>query len=479
MPVKAFIAALALCLISGLGFAEDTTTNQRMVVLTDIEADPDDAQTLVRLLLYANVIDIEGIIATTSVHQQGMVAPDSIHQVIKAYGKVQKNLAKHEKGFPSAKHLHALVKPGLPVYGMNGVGEGKNSEGSDWLVKAIEKEDPRPLWVTVWGGPNVLAQALFQLKQNKSESELEALVAKLRVYTISDQDDSAFWIRNNFPNLFYIVSPGGYGAATWTGINSVVDGIDNSSISTQWLAENIQQGHGPLGVEYPDVAYGMEGDTPSWLNLIPVGLSNPEKPEWGGWGGRYELYIPEQENTDPNGFTGGVPIPQEQRPIWTNAIDRYVREEAGEYGRSIRRTDKIFEGYRTSLWRWRDDIQNDFAARMDWTIMSYEDANHAPVPVLRHEDRIKVQSGKSFHLDARGSFDPDGDALQYWWFNYPEAGSMPDQEATIHSAENMARVHVVAPEVSEPQELHYILMVRDRAAPAITRYKRVIVEVQP
>lgn len=106
----------------------------------------------------------------------------------------------------------------------------------------------------------------------------------MRVYTISDQDDSAAWIRQTFPNLFYIVSPGGYGAATWTGINHVVQGIDNTRISNAWIAEHIQQGHGPLGAKYPDVAYGMEGDTPSWLNLINNGLHAPEHPNWGGLG---------------------------------------------------------------------------------------------------------------------------------------------------------------------------------------------------
>jgi hypothetical protein len=478
MKVLTRLATLSVILCFSLSAAANSS-RQRMVVLTDIEADPDDAQTLVRLLLYSNQIDIEGIIATTSVHQKSMVAPESIHQVIDAYAKVQKNLSRHERGYPSAKSLRALVKPGLPVYGMNGVGEGKNSEASNWLLAAIEKDDPRPLWITVWGGPNVLAQALFQLQQNKTEAELEPLIKKLRVYTISDQDDSAFWIRNNFPELFYIVSPGGYGAATWTGINQVVDGIDNATISTQWLADNIQQNHGPLGVQYPDVAYGMEGDTPSWLNLIDNGLSVPEKPNWGGWGGRYELYVPEQKNTDPNGFTGGVPVPQEKRPIWTNAIDRYVREEYSPYGRSIRRTDKVFEGYRTSLWRWRDDFQNDFAARMDWTVKPYAKANHPPIPVLKHSDTIQVIAGHSFYLDARGSHDPDGDALQYWWFNYPEPGSMPTQEAPVDSAENMARVHVIAPKVQKPQQLHYILQLRDRGEPPLTRYKRVIVNVQP
>jgi hypothetical protein len=230
------------------------------------------------------------------------------------------------------------VKHGAAEYGMNGVGPGKDSEGSDWIIRTLEKNDDRPLWIAVWGGPNALAQALYTLRATKSPAELDRLVAKLRVYTISDQDDSGPWMRKNFPKLFYIVSPGGdYGAATWTGINTVVPGIDNSTLSNKWLAEHIQQGHGALGEAYPDVAYGMEGDTPSWLALIPNGLSDPEHPDWGGWGGRYELYQPVIPVTNHSTFICGVftrcvPIEPESRPIWTNATDDFKPLVSGDTG---------------------------------------------------------------------------------------------------------------------------------------------------
>ena len=138
---------------------------------------------------------------------------------------------------------------------MAGVGEEMDSEGSEWIIQELEKDDDRPLWISVWGGVNTLAQSLYKIKKTKGDKEASRLISKLRVYTISDQDDSGIWIRDNFPNLFYIVSPGDdYGSATWTGINGVFKGIDNSSISNSWIAKNIQQGHGPLGAEYPDVS---------------------------------------------------------------------------------------------------------------------------------------------------------------------------------------------------------------------------------
>ncbi|MEO7048668.1 MAG: nucleoside hydrolase-like domain-containing protein, partial [Ferruginibacter sp.] len=417
-------------------------------------------------------------IATTSVHLKTTVHPESINRLVKVYGKVQPNLTKHEAGYPTAENLLKLVKSGRAEYGMQGVGDGKDSEGSEWIIKMLEENDKRPLWVCAWGGANTLAQAIFKLKKIKTASEFSRLLKKLRVYTISDQDDSGIWMRNNFPDLFYIVTPGGYGKATWTGMHIFVPGIDNEKISNKWLADNIQQNHGPLGAIYPDVSYGMEGDTPSWLSLIPTGLSDTEHPEWGGWGGRYELYQPNLADLDVNGYTGGVPVEPETRPIWTNASDQYSPVLYNPYGRSVKSDTVVFTGNKVSVWRWRDDFQNDFAARMDWTTKTYKDANHPPVPALGQPDKIRVKSGELFYLDASGSTDPDGDHLSYLWFQYPEAGTYR-KPVKFALAENIYRTSVIAPVVDKPETIHFILRVTDKGIPALSRYKRVIVEVLP
>jgi hypothetical protein len=473
---------LALILISfslfNLFVCAEANQKNRVIILTDIEADPDDTQSMIRLLLYSDVIDIKGLIATTSTHQKNNIHPKSIQRVIRAYGKVQPNLIKHEAGFPDADSLLLLVKQGMPVYGMEGVGERKDSQGSEWIIKVLEENDERPLWICVWGGPNTLAQALHKIRKIKTEVEVKRLMAKLRVYTISDQDDSGIWIRKNFPDLFYIVSPGGYGSSTWIAINQFVPGINNDVISNRWLEQNIQQGHGPLGAIYPDVAYGMEGDTPSWLALIPNGLNEPEHPDWGGWGGRYELYRPEYSSLDTGGFTGGVPVEPEPRAIWTNAVDGFVPYVFNEYGRAIRTDTVSFASNKATLWRWREDFQNDFAARMEWCTKSYEKANHPPVPVLGHPEEIAVKSGEVFSLDASGSTEPDGDNLSYLWFQYPESGSYR-KLIRFASAENLCKVFLMAPEVEKKETAHFILKVTDKGKPPLSRYKRVIVNVLP
>ena len=450
----------------------------RLFVLTDIEADPDDTQSLIRLLLYANEIDLEGLVATTSVHQKNRIAPESIGRVIAEYAKVRANLALHDSAYPTAAALRSLIGRGQPIYGMAGVGTGKDTDGSRRLIAALSKPDKRPLWVSVWGGANTLAQALHTIRSTRLPSEAERLISKLRVYTISDQDDSGTWIRKQFPNLFYVVSPGGYGAATWTGINQAVDGIDNSTVSNGWLAQHIQQGHGPLGAAYPDVAYGMEGDTPSFLGLVPNGLNVPEHPDWGGWGGRYTLRVPDLASMDPKGFTGGVPILPETRPIWTNAVDKITPYAAKPHWRAIAPGDKSYTGYRETIWRWRDDFQNDFAARMDWTIRKPADANHPPIVRLAHPERLTVKSGESVVLSALGTTDPDGDSLSFWWFQYPEAGTLASP-IVLAWAENLYATGFTAPAVQRPEQVHFILRVTDKGAPALSRYRRVVVTIEP
>ena len=465
---------IILLLISFIPFHvfAQTEKKPRVLVLTDIEADPDDTQSLIRFLLYCNEWNVEGLIATTSIHQQTRVAPESILKVLGAYKKVQPNLLLHEKGYPSYDQLKLVVKNGLAVYGMQGVGEGKDSPGSDWIVKVLERSDSRPLWVCVWGGPNTLAQALWKIKKTKPAAEAEKLYKKLRVYTISDQDDSGPWIRKNFPDIFYIVTPGyNYSKATWLGMSFPMPGSNAEVTSNDWLAKNIQQGHGPLGAAYPDVAYGMEGDTPSFLNFISNGLNDPEHPNYGGWGGRYEYYLPEFEDSNTGMFKreNWPKDEPETRAIWTNANDSIISAV----------DKKSYKGNRETIWRWRTEFQNDFAARILWTTKKFSECNHPPIPRLAHSDHLTVSSGQQFHLSAAGTTDPDGDSMSYLWFQYPEAGTYKGIVSFKPYSPNLYDIPVTAPVVDSIQTIHFILKVTDKGMPALTRYKRVIVTVMP
>jgi hypothetical protein len=248
-------------------------------------------------------------------------------------------------------------------------------------------------------------------------------------------------------------------------------GSNKEVVSNEWLANNIQQGHGPLGAAYPDVAYGMEGDTPSFLSLISNGLNDPEHPDYGGWGGRYEFYLPTLD-TSASMFAKRPNWPvdeQESRALWTNAEDSVVSAIDKKGYKSIQAT----------IWRWREEYQNDFAARIGWSTKNYSEANHPPVPRLSSGDHLRVKSGDLFHLSALGTTDPDGDSMSYFWFQYPEAGTYRGLISFAPYATNLYDLPVTAPWVDSPQTIHFILKVTDKGKPPLTRYKRVIVTVLP
>lgn len=469
---------LALFLTAGCALAALSQTDKsRVFVLTDISNEPDDEQSMVRFLVYANEYEVEGLVATTSTWLRQTTRVDLIHRQLDAYARARPNLLKHAPGFPSAESLRAVTAVGQSASGMAAVGEGKSTAGSRLLLAAADKADEPPLWVTVWGGANTLAQALFDARKERSADALKQLVAKLRVYTISDQDDAGPWLRREFPGLFYIVSPSTtgwkeYWRATWTGISGDRHyrngpGHKFHLVDNPWLEENIIKHHGPLGALYPRLEYIMEGDTPSFLGLINNGLGWHVSPAYGGWGGRYALY-------QAYGQT---------RPIWTNNQDS--RDTVTADNGQTECTDMA------TIWRWREHFQHDFAARMDWCVADdLDQANHNPVAVLNGDStkrvlEITAKPGETVTLSAEGTRDPDGDAFEVRWWIYPEASTLRDArgrqfppEVTL-TAPNGRSTTLTAPRVPRPETIHILLEVQDRGTPSLWAYRRAIVTVQP
>src|SRR5262249_52290565 len=162
------------------GYVDDFTGKPRVVVLSDMGNEPDDQMSFVRLLLYSNELDLEALIATTSTWQKNKVQPDTMRKLIAAYGEAQPNLLKHASGWPEAAKLDALVASGQPAYGMAAVGPDKMSPGAEAIIRAVDRPDPRPLWITVWGGANTLAQALLHVRATRSPAESDKFLLKLR-----------------------------------------------------------------------------------------------------------------------------------------------------------------------------------------------------------------------------------------------------------------------------------------------------------
>jgi len=480
----------------------DPLVKPRLIVLSDIGNEPDDQQSLVRLLTYANEFDIEGLIPTTSMWQRNKIRPDLMETVIKAYGEgPRENLMIHTgEEFPTADKLLSIIKLGELVYGMFGVGKDHDSEGSEWIISVVDKPDPRPIWIAIWGGSNCLAQSLWKVKKTRDKNSFREFINKIRVYAIFDQDDSGPWIRKTFPKLYYVVSPfpdvpdttkDDYHLydqsnldsfnqdrfktflgknieycqkATWPGISGdklyqFKGGPYSFIITNKWLNENIRKNHGPLGKVYPRVKFAMEGDTPSFLNLVNNGLRSSQSPTYGGWGGRYKLYKPKGE----------------PRPIYTDVEDTViVGDKIGEIKGNI---PGVYTSNHATIWRWREAYQNDFAARMDWTVTpNYKDANHPPKVIIQGELDKKVKGNENVILDSTGTFDPDEDQLFFYWFHYKEVGTYTG-EVNIQDP-NAIKTTLSFKDQEQSGTIHIILQVKDNGVPSLYRYARIILDVK-
>jgi hypothetical protein len=290
---------------------------------------------------------------------------------------------------------------------------------------------------------------------------------------------------NADPDLFYICSVHAwnqYGLAAWTGISGDKfykfdqGGPDFTQLEKSWFKEHIQVG--PLGAQYPDYIFIPEGDTPTFLYLIQNGLGAPEHPEWGSWGGRYEL----SSATDGSRHYSDV-----------------VDEVVGKNG-------STFRSNQATIWRWREAFQNDFAARMQWTLTGdYAQVNHAPCvdvngsgfgpePVL-----IEAEAGSVVVLDASKTYDPDSkDTLTFTWTHYREPTASQwwvDAEVVRLQPEDLdsdvkgRKIKVTLPAPArcavnlitrQPQAvgqaLHVILEVKDSGTPQMITYKRIIIQ---
>jgi len=212
------------------------------------------------------------------------------------------------------------------------------------------------------------------------------------------------------------------------------------------IERDVRTGHGPLGALYPTntTHWCKEGDTASFLYLVPNGLSDPMQPGRGGWAGRYGA-----NETFP-----GKPY------YWANQMDAWN----GTTNRD------------NTLRRWAVHLQNDFAARLDWCVNDFAHANHPPKPRIDGALNRRAKPGETVSLDAGDSTDADGHALKFEWIHYPEAGTYRGDHIVIAGAATR-RASFVVPTTAAGQSIHVILMLTDEGVPALTRYQRVVVNV--
>lgn len=462
---------LSLSIMLGIASISNGAENRhRIIILSDISGlqEPDDTQSFIRFLLYSNEFDIEGIIGTGS--KYGPFRGDIVYfeKLIDTYGQVRNNLQLHSDAYPTVNQLKSVLRHGQRgVVGMEGVGNGKNTPGSDLIIEALLKEDSRPLWICAWGATGTIAQALWDIKYTKgfNDSEVDKLISKIRVYDIAGQDNSGGWIANTFPDIFYIRSSVQFLGFT-QGHIPAAQGGDISVADDDWFNVNIM-GHEPLGSLYPRRKAMYEGDTPSFLFLHPNGLSDPEKVNYGGWGGRFK----KDKVMNANKFSHTKVDESEFYDffIYNDAADQWDFKGVN------------YNNVYSPLFRWREEYQNDFAARIKWTTLPYSEANHNPVLVVDSDSTKnilyrKVRPGLNYHFDAKGSSDPDGDSISYEWFYYEEPGSYTGKISIKGSLSQKVVVHI--PSDAAGTEIHLILKVRDNGTPNLFSYRRIVCLVE-
>jgi hypothetical protein len=264
--IASFVLALLSPHVSRVPTAQPE--RPRVIVSTDIGGtDPDDFQSMVHFLVYSDMFDVEGLIS--SPYGPGRKA--HVLQVIDRYETDYENLKTHSANYPRPDALRAHTKQGAVDSGAPAA--GRSTEGSDWIVRCARKDDPRPLWVLVWGGIDDLAQALHDAPD---------IVPKLRVYFIGGPNkmwsvDAFDFIERAQPSLWIIEANSTY-RGWFTGGDQTGE-WDNAAFVAAHVA-----GRGALGGFFATQLTGTlkMGDSPSVAYLLQRSRDDPSQPGWGG-----------------------------------------------------------------------------------------------------------------------------------------------------------------------------------------------------
>jgi hypothetical protein len=412
--------------------------------------------------------------------------PAKFTPLIDAYEKDYPNLQLHAAGWPVPTYLRSIVSMGQPTYGVAGIGPGKSSAGSNLIIAAVTKADPRPVYIVVNAGSNTLAQALQDYRASHSIAETDAFVAKLRVYENGAQDDAGAWINHEFPSIFWIRSKDqtyAYGGPGNTNLGPYVWQPYNNSPQGQdaWADENVRINHGALGALYPHrllgstMYYAEGGGTIPWIGLITASLNDTtdkSQLSWGGWSGRFTS----QKVTGIFSYhTDVAAAEQAYAPFSVHAEvnDKWTNPASGT----------VYTGHAAAVWRWREAMWNDFKVRNDWCVMPYSKANHRPVAVLNGNNskeiiRLQAQTNQTLNLSAAGSSDPDQGAVRYAWWHYQEAGNNPYGKSIFINNPTAQSINFTVPIDAAGKELHLILEVWDSHPTApLVDYRRAVITV--
>ncbi len=498
-----YLFMLLFVLPPSVSDAQSKIKKTRTIVTTDGELD--DVDSFIRMLLYANEYNVEGLIISSSQwHYKGdgkgtkftsemdmtkriygertelrWPGEQWIYDLVDAYSKVYPNLKKHAPDYPTGAYLRSLIRIGNIEF------EGemqKNTEGSDFIKKKLLDETTEPIYLQVWGGTNTIARALKSIEEEYSNKPnwkaiYQKVSRKAIIYAILDQDATykkyisvkwpevkIFYNSNQFWSFAYF-----WKRAVPQQLHYLLEGkfmtniIHNKGDLTK-MYYSYGDGNPPKG-EIDDIYSSMEkakknqwgsftqydfiseGDSPAFLHLVDVGLGNLKAPQYGGWGGRLV-----QSKTQPSRWEDGTE---------TAEFNPYTQKQRDSAYAQV---------------RWMEAIQKDFAVRADWCVKEYKNANHAPSVKLLHANNLTAKSNQNVLLKGKAT-DPDGDKLTYKWWQYYEVGTYKgnidiDNDDTANPSFKMPN------DIEKGETIHVILEVSDTREFNLTRYQRVIITAE-
>ncbi len=479
-------------------------TKPRTIITTDGEID--DIDSYIRMLLYANEFKIEGLVYSSSQwHYKGdgkgtkftseldmtkriygektdLRWPGTtwMNTLLDTYEKVYPNLIKHAKGYPTADYLRSIVKVGNIDF------EGemeKISEGSEFIKNKLLDETTEPIYLQVWGGTNTIARALKSIEvQYQNTTDWQKIYQKVSkkaiIYAILDQDATyRKYISKNWKDIQIYYNSNQFWCFAYPWKRAVPES-QHYFFEGKFMGEEIINNHGPLLKMYYSYGDGQkqvgddehihgdlnkmktgqwgafgkydfisEGDSPAYLHLVDVGLDNLNNPHWGGWGGRLV-----QSKTDPSRWEDG--------------------KEVLDYSPFTQKMDATYPQI-----RWIEAIQQDFAARADWCVNDFKNANHPPIIKVSKKNILVIRNKG---LNAKFKFktsDPDNNKVNVKVWQYKEIGSNSKVNLIFKQKGNSVEIGVENPnELNQNDKFHIIVEATDDGIHPMTRYQRVVLD---
>jgi hypothetical protein len=507
------------------GADPSAASRPRVVVTTDPELD--DANSLIRYLLYSTDFKTEGLIyASSQFHWKGdgtgrkvsvpnreysrwglnlcpcaswRWAPDEhyIDIAVATYAKVYPNLRLHDPRYPAPADLQSKIRWGNVEFDGD---ISKDSPGSDLIKALLLDDEPGSVYLLAWGGQSTIARALKSIQDQYSgtpqwRSIYEKISRKAVLSPSGDQDDTyATYIRPNWPDIRTLPAGVG-GVALGYEAQASASAADSLYYSAAWTQANISS-RGALGALYRvwgdgkqmvpgDIFdyFGLPGFTADQLKAKGYIVWTPPRPkgEFLGEGDTFTYLnlidngLQGYEDATPGGWaghgTGAAPAATGQSPLPRVTITSYddllkLQELAAARPRPSSPDPNFTPA-----------AENGLAARLLWSVTPrYAGANHEPSVALRGPARIAAHPGETIRLEGVTS-DPDGNAVTVRWWQWKDVGTYPGR-VTLSAPNALAMSVQVPADAATGQTIHVILEATDNGMPALTRYQRVIIDVR-